>query len=68
MELIQNLINIVKDNWDKIILVYLAVHKLIVTLRDVLDRTPDSDDNILERIVTLSGKLADYLIKGKRPA
>ena len=68
MELINAVIAFVKDNWDKIAIVYLAVHKLIVTLRDILDKTPNTDDNILERIVTLSGKLADYLIKGKRPA
>ena len=68
MEIISSLFDLLKSNWDKMVIIYLALHKLLVTLRDVLDKTPGTDDNKIEQLITLSGKLADYLIKGKRPA
>ena len=67
MEIIGNVITAVKANWAEIVLIYLAAHKLLVTIRDVFDSTPNTDDNAFERIVTVLGKLADYLVKGKRP-
>jgi hypothetical protein len=55
-------------NWVGIIAVFLAVHKVLVTIRDILDKTPETDDNIFEKIVTVMGKLLGYLATGKRPA
>lgn len=57
----------VQANWAAIIAVYLAIHKLLVAIRDVLDKTPASDDNWFERAVTIFGKLGGYLITGVRP-
>lgn len=56
-----------QNNWVGIIAVYLAVHKFAVSVRDVLDKTPDTDDNWFERLVTIMGKLAGYLVTAKRP-
>jgi hypothetical protein len=56
-----------QSNWVGIIAVYLAVHKFLVSVRDVLDKTPATDDNLFEKAVTVMGKLAGYLVTGKRP-
>lgn len=56
-----------QTNWVTIVAIYLAVHKLLVSIRDVLDKTPSSDDNVFERIVTIMGKLGGYLLTGQRP-
>jgi hypothetical protein len=56
-----------QNNWIGIIAVYLATHKFAVAVRDVLDKTPDTDDNLFEKAVTIMGKLASYLITAKRP-
>ena len=55
------------ENWVGVIAVYLAVHKFLVSVRDVLDKTPATDDNFFEKAVTIMGKLAGYLVTGKRP-
>lgn len=67
MEIIQNIINFVKDNWIQITVIYLAFAKFITAIRDVLDKTPASDDNLFEKICTLINKLGAYLLTGKRP-
>lgn len=64
----ENLIVWGKDNWVVIIAIYLAVHKFAVAVRDVLDKTPATDDNWFEKTVTIMGKLAAYLVTAKRPA
>ena len=56
-----------QQNWVTIVAVYLAVHKFLVAIRDVLDKTPATDDNIFEKAVTILGKLGGYLITGSRP-
>lgn len=61
------MIEYIRDNWMAIIAIYLAVHKLLVSIRDVLDKTPQTDDNWFEKIVSIMGKLATYLITGSRP-
>lgn len=63
----ENLITWFTQNWVGIIAVYLAVHKFLVSVRDVLDKTPATDDNWFEKAVTIMGKLGGYLIAGKRP-
>jgi hypothetical protein len=57
----------VKDNWVAIVAVYLAFAKFVTALRDVLDKTPTSDDNLFEKICTILNKLGAYLLTGKRP-
>jgi hypothetical protein len=63
----ENLITWFQQNWVGIIAVYLAVHKFLVAVRDVLDKTPGTDDNAFEKAVTIMGKLGGYLVTGKRP-
>jgi len=43
------------ENWVGVIAVYLAVHKFLVSVRDVLDKTPATDDNWFEKAVTVMG-------------
>lgn len=54
-------------NWVALGVIYLALHKLLVSIRDVLDKTPETDDNAFEKLVTFMGKLVPYLLTGKRP-
>lgn len=63
----ENIINWIQQNWVGIVAGYLALHKLMVSIRDVLDKTPNTDDNAFEKTVTVMGKLATYLVTGKRP-
>ena len=56
------------DNWVGVIAVFLAFHKILVSIRDILDKTPETDDNWFEKTVTLIGKLLGYMATGKRPA
>lgn len=63
----ENIVTWVQANWVGIVAGYLALHKLLVTVRDVLDKTPATDDNAFEKFVTVMGKLAVYLTVGKRP-
>lgn len=46
--------------------IYLVVVKALQGIRDAIDKTPASDDNIFERIVTILGKTIGYL-GGIRP-
>lgn len=57
-----------QNNWVGVIAVFLAFHKILVSIRDILDKTPTTDDNGFEKFVTLVGKLLGYLGTGKRPA
>jgi hypothetical protein len=54
-------------NWVAFGVGYLAFIKVITTLRDVLDKTPLTDDNVWERACTVLAKLGAALITGKRP-
>jgi hypothetical protein len=62
-----DILNFIKENWVTITVVYLAFAKFITAIRDVLDKTPASDDNWFERIVTIINKLGGYLLTGQRP-
>ena len=63
----EGLIVWVKANWVALVAIYLAVHKVAVSIRDVLDKTPETDDTWFEKAVTIMTKLAGYLTTGKRP-
>jgi hypothetical protein len=47
--------------------VYLLFYVFVKGLRDVLDKTPETDDNAFEKFVTLLGKLAKLFTLGQRP-
>ena len=53
--------------WGAVGIGYLLFIKVITTLRDVLDKTPLTDDNAWERACTILSKLGSALITGKRP-
>lgn len=45
---------------------YLVFVKVVQGLRDALDKTPNTDDNVFERAATIIVKLGGYLV-GVRP-
>ena len=63
----ESLIQWVQNNWPAIIAIYLAFHKVLVAIRDAIDKTPATDDNWFEKTVTVIGKISGYLITGIRP-
>ena len=58
----------IQSNWVSIVAGYLLFVKVITTLRDAIDTTPASDDNLFERAVTIINKLTNALVTGKRPS
>jgi len=64
---INAVIQFFRDHWVEITVVYLAFAKFITAIRDVIDKTPTTDDNLFEKICTLLNKLGAYLLTGKRP-
>jgi hypothetical protein len=43
------------------ITIFVAVHTIVKAVRDAIDKTPATDDNAFERVVTIMGKVAAYL-------
>lgn len=66
MDKIMELVNFVKDNWAQILVVLLVIQNFIKGLRDALDSTPETDDNLLEKIASIVVKILGYLL-GIRP-
>ena len=62
----QDLINLVKDNWVAITVVFLAFQTFLKAVRDAIDKTPETDNNLFEKFCTLIGKIGGYLFTGKR--
>lgn len=57
----------IQNHLVEIGVIYLLVLNFLKGLRDALDKTPQTDDNWFERIVTALGKTAQYVTFGKRP-
>lgn len=51
----------IKANWVQIGVIAFAVHTLLKAIRDAIDTTPETDDNVFEKIVTYVGKVIAYL-------
>lgn len=62
----QDIINYFQANWAQILLIAVAVHTALKAIRDAIDKTPATDDNWFERMVTIIGKAIGYLTTGKR--
>jgi len=58
--------NFVVANWEKILIVVIVLQNINKGLRDALDTTPQSDDNIWEKASTIASKVLGYLL-GFRP-
>lgn len=56
-----------QNNWVAISVIILSLHTFLKAIRDAFDKTPQSDDNWYERMVTALGKAVNYLATGKRP-
>jgi hypothetical protein len=56
----------ITENWEKIALVALVIQNVVKGIRDAVDTTPQSDDNMFEKISTFLSKVTGYLI-GFRP-
>ena len=54
------------QNWEKILIIYLAFVKFVTVVRDAIDKTPGTDSNIFEKFVTILNKSTGALIFGKR--
>jgi len=55
----------IQTNWVQITVIAIAVHTFLKAIRDAVDKTPETDDNIFEKVVTILGKVIAYL-GGKR--
>jgi hypothetical protein len=62
MDIVMNVVNFVKGHLVEIGLIALVVQNFVKGLRDALDKTPDTDDNIFEKIASVSVKLLNYLV------
>lgn len=60
MEFLQN-------HWVEISVVYLLTYSFLKGIRDAFDKTPLTDDNWYERLVSAMGKAATLFTTGKRP-
>ena len=49
------------ENWQTVGVIALAAHTFLKAIRDAIDKTPDTDDNIFEKIVSVIGKMVGYL-------
>ena len=58
--------NFVVTYWDKILIVVIVLSNINKGLRDALDSTPTTDDNIWEKTSTVLSKVLGYLL-GFRP-
>ena len=67
-DFVKNIIGFISDNWVAIIAVLTATSVFLKALRDSIDKTPLTDDNVFERVMTIIGKLLDSILKGKRPS
>lgn len=56
----------IKANWVQISVIALAAHTFLKAIRDTIDSTPETDDNIFEKAVTYIGKVVGYIF-GQRP-
>lgn len=54
-------------HWETILLVAIALNTFLKALRDAIDKTPETDDNVLERIWSIVTKALGYLVLAKRP-
>ena len=61
----EQIISFVQANWAQILVVSLAVHTALKAIRDAIDKTPATDDNWFEKMVTFIGKVLNYFA-GKR--
>ena len=66
MDKIQIVIDWFKDNWLTFTVCFIAFHTFLKSIRDAIDKTPATDDNWFERLVTVLGKAVAYLLKAKR--
>lgn len=54
-------------HWETILLVAIALNTFLKALRDAIDKTPNTDDNLVERIWSVVTKSLGYLLLAKRP-
>ena len=61
-----DLIQWFQTNWVQIGVIALALHTFLKAIRAAIDKTPNSDDNWFEKLVSFLGKIVNYLATGKR--
>jgi len=60
------MLEFLSQNWVEITVVLVAVHTCLKSIRDAIDKTPETDDNLFEKFVSFLGRVTAYLVKGKR--
>ena len=66
MEFITNIWEFIVANWEKILIAVIVLQNINKGIRDALDTTPQTDDNIWEKTSTILSKVLGYLL-GFRP-
>ena len=59
-------LDFLKDNWEKIGIIFLLFRSFVIGVRDALDKTPETDDNWFERFASILKKAAAYALLGTR--
>lgn len=62
----ENIITWFTAHWDKVLILLIFAQNTVKGLRDALDTTPESDDNVFEKTATIITKVIGYLL-GFRP-
>lgn len=61
------IISFFTENWVAIGVILMGVQMILKGVRDAIDKTPETDDNWFERIMTITSKAIGYVLAGKRP-
>lgn len=60
-------LSFITAHWETILLVAIALNTFLKAIRDALDKTPETDDNLVERVLSVFTKALGYLLLAKRP-
>lgn len=60
-------LSFITAHWETILLVAIALNTFLKAIRDALDKTPETDDNLVERVLSVVTKALGYLLLAKRP-
>lgn len=57
----------IQQNWEHIVIIYLALNTFLKSVHDAIDSTPvESNKTVLDKILNVMDKISSYLILGKR--
>lgn len=56
----------IQEHWAEILVVVLVIQNVAKGIRDAIDTTPETDDNVFERVLTIINKVTSYVLMAKR--